>query len=131
MTKHQLLIKKDGTIAWLTPPPFTVPGRKTRRRYSEITPTSACLFVAFRILRFLFGETGRVAAWTRTWPCHWTLKVLDTGYTEHSRSRQALIEREHELFFRPMLYRKNGMLVGHIGERITQADVARVMGEEQ
>jgi ABC-type transport system involved in cytochrome bd biosynthesis fused ATPase/permease subunit len=31
---------------------------------------------------------------------------------------------------RPTLYRKNGMLVGHIGRKITPEDVARTLAEE-
>lgn len=100
--KHQLLIKRDGTIQWLTPPPFTIPGPRFKKRFSTITPVNPVLHFAFWILRLCFGEKGRVAAWTRRWRVLWRMKVLSTGYTELGRDRAALIEREHELFFFPL-----------------------------
>ncbi len=100
--KTQLLIKRDGSIAWLGDLPMKLPGRKFTKRFSEITPVRIDLFILFRLLRFTFGERGKVAAWTRTWLCEWRMKILSTGYTEKSWSRRVLIEREHELFFYPL-----------------------------
>lgn len=90
-------------IEWLSPPPFTVPiDKQTRKRYSEIVPVNPVLFILFRILRVLFGETGRVSEWTRGWNgIMWRMTVLSTGYTARSNSRSALVDLEHELFFKP------------------------------
>lgn len=98
--KHQIRIRKDGMIEFLTPPPFPVE-IKHQERWSEITPTNPFLFVLFRLLRWLFGEHGKVGAFTRRWSCEWRMTVLSTGYTETSRNRQYLIDKEHELFFKP------------------------------
>lgn len=100
--KHQIRIRKDGMIEWLSAPPFPIGLRNKRTtRWSEITPTNIFLYVAFRILRFAFGEEGVVSNWTRKWKCRWRMTVLSTGYTEVSTNRQALVDKEHELFFKP------------------------------
>lgn len=99
MKTHRLKILKDGRMSWLNPPPFAVPAVTKRKRYSEITPTNPFLFVAFRALRLVFGERGRVAQWTRSWRCEWRMVVLSTGVTSVSTDRAMLIELEHELFF--------------------------------
>jgi hypothetical protein len=100
-TKYQIRIKKDGMIEFLTPPPFAIGSIQHKTRWSEILPCNLELYIWFRILRFLFGERGKVAQWTRRWKCRWRMTVLETGYTETSDDRQALVDKEHELFFKP------------------------------
>lgn len=101
--KHRLKINKStGEIQWLNPPPFQIPlvGQR-RERFSEIVPSSFTLRVAFRILRFLFGEDGKVAAWTRTWVVMWRMTILQgkhKGVTKEHGIRQILIETERELW---------------------------------
>ena len=99
MKSHRLIIRRDGRMEWLNPPPFAVPAKTKRKRYSEITPTNPFLFVAFRLLRLAFGEKGRVSDWTRSWRCEWRMEILHSGLTRISRDRQELIDLEHELFF--------------------------------
>lgn len=102
---HRFVLNNQGNIEWLTAPP--VPFKvihKRRVRFSEIVPTRWTLFIAFRILRFLFGEEGSVAAWTRAWPCEWMGQILignHRGEVMVDRSRQAIIDWEHELFSKP------------------------------
>jgi len=102
---HRFLLNKQGEIEWLTRPPvpFTViPKRKVR--FSEIVPTNIALFIAFRIIRFLCGEDGVMAIWTRQWVCNWKLIVLigpHRGVTMLDDNRQALVDFEHELFCQP------------------------------
>jgi hypothetical protein len=88
-------------IEFLSPPPFTIGSIQHKSRWSEIVPANLFLFIMFRIMRLFFGERGPVAEWTRRWKCHWRMTVLETGYTETSKNRQALIDKEHELFFQP------------------------------
>lgn len=94
-----LRIKKDGTIEWLVPPPFPVPVvNQTKQRFSEIVPTDPLRCLAFRILRKLFGETGRVSDWTRSWRCLWTGRILTgrwRGSEFISPFRAAVLEWEH------------------------------------
>ena len=42
-------------------------------------PASPSKRAAFRLLRRLFGDRGRVAAWTRTWPGPWLVQMSPTG----------------------------------------------------
>lgn len=100
--KTRITIRRDGTLEWLGDLPLKLPGRKFTKRYSEIVPVRLDLFILFRLLRFLFGERGKVATYTRQWHCLWRMKILSTGYTETSWDRAALIDREHELFFYPI-----------------------------
>jgi hypothetical protein len=53
--------------------------------------------LAFWILRKLFGERGRVAAWTRTWRCAWLVKVIRCGEWSvfHLRSDAVKWELQH------------------------------------
>lgn len=64
-------------------------------------PCNMFLFIMFRILRKIYGEEGPVSNWTRRWKCKWKLTVLSTGYTETGYDRQALVDKEHELYFKP------------------------------
>ena len=105
MKKWNMIIKKDGTLEWLAPPPFKILITNQRRqRYSEVVPLDPVKRCAFRLLRFLFGESGKVAAWTRTWLCVWRGVILlgpHKGEEFISPFRQAIIDWEHEKFFTP------------------------------
>lgn len=101
--KHQLRIRRDGFIEFLTAPPIPLKLEKqTRVRYSEITPLNPWLCIAFRLIRFLFGENGRVSDWTRGWQCIWMAHILMGEHKDEaqvSQYRDALITWEHEKFF--------------------------------
>lgn len=104
--KHTIIIsKKDGSLQWLGDPPFNLPVTEvTRRRYSEIVPLDPLLCLWFRILRRLFGEKGRVAAWTRRWLCVWRGVILlgpHKGSEFISPFRQAILDWEHGVFNSP------------------------------
>ena len=67
------------------------------QRASHVEPVSRTLRAVFHTLRHLFGEKGRVAQFTRLWPCLWQVDlspvggpVLDATY----RNRQAAIDAE-------------------------------------
>ncbi len=96
--KHTISLLPDGTLEFLgdTLPidiPITV--LKTRR-VSHILPMNKPKRAAFRILRKVFGERGKVAAWTRTWSGPWQAIIIATGETYASDSRQNCIEWELE-----------------------------------
>lgn len=95
-------LRRDGVIEWLSLPPdldITVL-KQTRQRYSEILPVNPFLYVAFRIIRAVFGEgTGRIPEWTRTWPCRWRCRILighSRGKTRTGMDRKELIGWEHD-----------------------------------
>jgi hypothetical protein len=103
--KHRLIIRKDSTIEWLNPPPFPIPiERQKRQRFSEIIPLDPIKCIAFRILRKLFGEDGKVAAWTRGWRTIWIGRILigcRRGEEFISPFRQAVLDWEREVWFSP------------------------------
>lgn len=92
-------------IEWLAPPPVPFMIKKqTRERFSEIVPRNTVKRMLFRLLRFIFGETGRVSEWTRRWACFWHAEILigpHKGETMDSGLRYVLLEWEKEKFCQP------------------------------
>lgn len=101
-------LERDGSISWLeAPESFIAPlvSNRSRRRFSEITPTNPLLFVLFRLIRLVFGE-GKwcIPEWTRNWQCEWKATILigeSKGMSETSTDRSYLISWEHEQHFKP------------------------------
>ena len=74
-----------------------------RVRFSHIVPDYIHPFkaIAFRLLRLLFGEKGRVADWTRAWQCMWVCVILigpHAGKRSVSKDRAKLIKWEKEVW---------------------------------
>lgn len=98
MKKYHLKIKPNGDLEFLgfPPPGLKVPVMEARR-FSEIVPVNVMLCLAFRILRRVFGEGGRIAGWTRQWPCRWRATILlgpERGARLESMDRRSLIRWE-------------------------------------
>lgn len=51
----------------------------TVKRASHVEPVNFALRVLFYLLRFLFTDTGKVADWTRNWPCYWRVNLAPVG----------------------------------------------------
>lgn len=102
MTTHRLILRPDGTMRWLEPPPFKVTGRVKRERFSHIRPCNPVLLAAFLLLRWAFGEKGKVYDFTKRWPCRWKMTVIETRFTAESDNREELITLEREKFFEPL-----------------------------
>lgn len=102
--KHQIRIRRDGFIECLGELPFKTEN-KTRTRFSEIVPVNLFLFVAFRIIRAVFGEgRGRIPEWTRNWVCLWRCTILlgkHAGESRESGIRDSLVQWEKEKWFSP------------------------------
>jgi hypothetical protein len=47
----------------------------TVRRASHVEPVNVLLRGAFYLLRFAFGEYGKVSAFTRVWCCKWRVNL--------------------------------------------------------
>ncbi len=62
------------SLTELEPKPFYGVGPITVRRASHIWPAHPVKRTAFRVLRSLFGERGRVAQWCRTWRGPWQVR---------------------------------------------------------
>ena len=50
-------------------------GQTAVRRGSHVLPQRPFKRLAFRLLRRLFGESGRLADWTRTWKGPWQIDL--------------------------------------------------------
>lgn len=91
-------IGEGGTVTSLGNP-LGLPGVSKQRRFSEIVPVNPFLRAAFRSIRFLFGDNGVMATWTRQWVCVWEARILPTGETARCESREQLIEWEHSKYY--------------------------------
>jgi len=47
----------------------------TVTRASNVEPVFLPLRLAYRLLRLVFGDTGRVSDWTRKWACFWRINL--------------------------------------------------------
>lgn len=95
---HRIIIDQRGFIRCIHNPklPIHELGVVTKRRVSTITPMFAPKKQAFRFLRWLFGEDGKAAAWTRTWKGPWLCRILKTGEWSVFERRESAIEWEIE-----------------------------------
>ena len=71
-------------------------GETTTSRYSHIWPSQFALRCAFRLVRWVTGEKGRLSDWTRTWRCKWQVRLADSPKVVRfeSNDRAACIEWE-------------------------------------
>lgn len=97
MKHHIITIHDDGTMTSLGNP-LGLPVTESKR-WSTIKPVSPTLRLLFNTVRYLFGDKGRMADWTRRWPCMWELHIPSLNYGARSNSRAALVDIEHEKYF--------------------------------
>jgi len=73
-----------------------IPANAPIRRASHVEPINLWQAYAFRLLRKLFGDEGRVANWTRDWKCTWVVDMRPIGGEVFFpfKSRAAAIEFE-------------------------------------
>ena len=67
-----------------------------KRRVSTIVPVNPFKRLCFRLLRWLFGEDGETAEWTREWRGPWRCTILATSQTYQHESRTACVLWEYE-----------------------------------
>ncbi len=93
-----ITINPDGSVEFLGDTcPVDLPLiHPMRRRVSRIEPQPFWRRVAFKSLRLVAGETGRVAAFIRTWSGPWTARILATGQTQTFNARAEAIAWEIE-----------------------------------
>lgn len=69
-----ITINADGSIEMLDGQ-FEIEGRRVaKRRASHIVPTRFTKRLVFKLCR-LAGDASKLAAWTRTWKCEWTVDL--------------------------------------------------------
>ncbi len=49
------------------------------KRASHVEPVNILMRVAFKTLRKVFGEYGKVSDFTRMWPCRWRVNLSPVG----------------------------------------------------
>ena len=91
----KITIEPDGRmVTFGDAPELESLGTVKRQRVSHILPVHADKQIAFRILRILFGERGRVAAWTRTWCGPWIVLMVNSRKVFAHPSRAVCIQWE-------------------------------------
>ncbi len=102
-TEHKIVtltIDEQGDAIFLASPEndvFLELGSVITKRASHVLPTRWIYRQAFRLLRMMFGDKGRVAQWTREWNTTWLVDTRPVGgpkLPEHFISRQDAIDRE-------------------------------------
>jgi len=73
-----MIFSPDGTARGLDTHTLDLEsfGQVQRKRASYVEPFDPALRLAFHGLRWMFGEVGRVADWTRRWPCVWQVRII-------------------------------------------------------
>lgn len=74
-------ITEDGGVRFLNSPLASTfeDGTGITRRASNVEPVAYALRIAFYGLRRMFGEYGRMASFTRMWPCLWRVNLAPIG----------------------------------------------------
>ena len=97
--EQEIIITVDsaGTVTHLVDHPLTeYPETATVARASHIEPLDPTLFLAFRLIRWVFGDESKMADWTRTWKCLWSVDLSPVGGPTNYpfRTRAEAIEYE-------------------------------------
>lgn len=92
---------EDGTISFIGDLPLDIDGTVIgKRRLSHIWPVHPVKRLAFRLVRWFVGDTGRVATWTRRWSGPWQVRLIEHGNIvafTHSNRREC-VRWEHAWF---------------------------------
>jgi hypothetical protein len=67
------------------------------KRASHVEPDRFILRILFHGIRYMFGENGRMANFTRVWPCIWRTNLAPSGgpiLPERYRNRKDAIDAE-------------------------------------
>lgn len=74
----KIAIQTNGNARYVDPAAESLIDQKSaaRRRQSRVEPQDRILRVFFRAIRFLCGDRGRIAAWTRRWRCLWMARIF-------------------------------------------------------
>lgn len=104
MKFQQIVVGMDGEITTIDTPELrqiaAALGTVRQERVSHIWPVNKTKRAAFRLLRRWFGETGRIAAWTRKWKGPWQVRWVSNPSRvvySHKRRSQCLYWEKREL----------------------------------
>ena len=93
---HVINVLPDGTAETLGDVDMPDSVVVSKRRASTIEPANELKWVAFKLLRFVFGEEGKVAEWTRGWRGPWKCTITGSGLTHIERFRVACVRWEQQ-----------------------------------
>ena len=70
-------------------------------RVGRIEPVSLLLRTAFTALRYVFGDEGWIADWTRSWDCRWRVNLTAVGDQIYyfDEQEQPFANRKHAVAF--------------------------------
>lgn len=96
MPRRTVTIDVDGQFEWSGDflPNYIDPDTLDIRRVSRIVPDHWLKGPLFLLLRKIFGDEGKVAAWTRNWEGPHTCTLLDYGVTTTHESRAIALRWE-------------------------------------
>ncbi len=93
-----ITIESNGDISFLGDLPFDLPmANPIKQRVSKIEPQKFWKKKAFQVCRFVAGDTGRAAAFTRTWSGPWRATILATGETKTFNTRAEAVAWEIQI----------------------------------
>lgn len=76
----------------------------SKKRVSRIVPTNGLLMIAFYIIRALWSNESKIAAWTRTWPCQWKVLIDGKDYGPFSSRIDAIAFEKEEIYKQGKLF---------------------------
>lgn len=76
--------------------PLTALGHATIERASHVVPTGFWQRMAFKVLRRLFGDDGKAAAFTRGWRCSWYADMVGGERLGPYATREAALAAERD-----------------------------------
>lgn len=94
MRTQTLFIPVGDEVISIGDMPIVLEGTMQKQRASHILPVNGVKRAAFKVLRRVFGETGRVADWTRRWRGPWYAEIIATGETFTHWDRQKCVDWE-------------------------------------
>lgn len=90
-----IVVNEDGTIQQIvTDEMVAFEGEATTRRASNVMPLAPVKRAAFKMLRTVFGEKGRVSDWTRRWKGPHIAVMVDGPVLGPYPSRQGALDAE-------------------------------------
>lgn len=78
MSEVTISINDDGSVHFLDTNAatcFKTLGSAVLKRASHVEPNQLLLRAVFHTLRYMFGDKGWMATFTRYWPCAWRVNV--------------------------------------------------------
>ncbi|RJX82292.1 hypothetical protein [Pseudomonas sp. LS-2] len=114
MSHKRRIVIKNGVVAGFADE-LSLEGLDVREyaknRVSHVVPRRWPLRMAFAVLRGLVADKSRIASWTRTWNCDWTVIIKDEAFGPFTMRERAIEFEKKHIYQQGAL---NGAVVGVI-----------------